>query len=201
VRGVEVDRVGGGLVSNLAPEPFASGPPHAWPRTAIEYKFSSRQEQALVDVGLMPVGCLPFGSDMVFGSVRSMQAPAKYTGVTAGAADANARLSAQVNSMLCASRFAHLLKVMGRDMVGSVRTADEIELQLNRWLQDYVNTNMESTGESRARFPLVEGKVEVRERPGKPGVYGCIMRLRPHYQLDDVSTTFHLVTEMSAPAR
>jgi type VI secretion system protein ImpD/type VI secretion system protein ImpC len=201
VRGVETDRVGGGLVTDLAPEPFASGPAYAWPRTAIEYKFSSRQEQALVDVGLMPLTALPFGSDMVFGAVRSMQAPANYTGATAAAAEANARLSAQINSMLCASRFAHLLKVMGRDMVGSFRTADEIERKLNRWLQEYVNTDIESTGESRARFPLVEGEVQVRERPGKPGVFGCIMRLRPHYQLDDVSTTFHLVTEIAAPVR
>jgi type VI secretion system protein ImpD/type VI secretion system protein ImpC len=200
VRGVETDRVGGGLVTDVAPEPFASGPPYAWPRTAIEYKLSSRQEQALVDVGLMPLSSLPFGSDMVFGAVRSMQAPASYTGATAAAAEANARLSSQVNSMLCASRFAHLLKVMGRDMVGSFRTADEIERHLNRWLQDYVNTNIDSTGESRARYPLVEGEVQVRERSGKPGVFGCVMRLRPHYQLDDVSTTFHLVTEIAAPA-
>ena len=200
VRGVEIDRVGGGLVTELTPEPFASGPPFAWPRTAIEYQLSNHQEQALVDVGMMPVAALPFGSDLVFGAVRSMQAPAHYTGATAAAAEANARLSAQVNSMLCASRFAHLLKVMGRDMVGSFRTADEIERQLNRWLQEYVNTNINSTGESRARFPLVEGEVQVRERLGKPGVFGCVMRLRPHYQLEDVSTTFHLVTEIAAPS-
>jgi type VI secretion system ImpC/EvpB family protein len=148
----------------------------------------------------MPISALPFGSDVVFGAVRSMQAPATYTGAAAAAADANARLSAQVNSMLCASRFAHLLKVMGRDMVGSFRTADEIERQLNRWLQEYVNTNINSTGESRARFPLVEGEVQVRERQGRPGVFGCVMRLRPHYQLEDVSTTFHLVTEIAAPS-
>ena len=200
VRGVETDREGGGLITDLVPEPFASGPPFAWPRTAIEYQLGNRQEQDLVDVGLMPVSALPFGADLVFGAVRSMQAPATYTGATAAAADANARLSAQVNSMLCASRFAHLLKVMGRDMVGSFKTADEIERQLNRWLQEYVNTNISSTGESRARFPLVEGEVQVRERPGRPGVYGCVMRLRPHYQLEDVSTTFHLVTEIAAPS-
>jgi predicted component of type VI protein secretion system len=86
-------------------------------------------------------------------------------------------------------------------MVGSFRTAEEIERQLNRWLQEYVNTNIDSTGESRARSPLVEGEVHVRERPGRPGVFGCIMRLRPHYQLDDVSTTFNLVTEIAAPVR
>ena len=201
VRGVEIDRVGGGLVTDLPPEPFASGPPFQWPRTAIEYNFTNQQEQALVDVGLMPVTALPFGPDMVFGAVRSMQAPASYTGATAAVAEANARLSAQINSMLCASRFAHLLKVMGRDMVGLFRTSDEIERQLNRWLQEYVNTNINNTTASRARYPLVKGEVQVRERTGKPGSFGCVMHLQPHYQLDDVSTTFHLVTEITAPGR
>lgn len=201
VRGVEVDRVGGGLVTDLPPEPFASGPPFQWPRTAIEYNLSAQQEQSLVDVGLMPVTALPFGPDMVFGAVRSMQGPSSYTGTNAAAAQASARLSAQVNSMLCASRFAHLLKVMGRDMVGSFKTSDEIERRLNLWLQNYVNTNIDNTTASRARYPLLEGEVQVRQRAGAPGSFGCVMRLRPHYQLDDVSTTFHFVTEIRAPGQ
>lgn len=200
VRGAEIDRIGGGLVTDLPAEPFASGPPHAWPRKAIEYQFNFRQEHALVDAGLLPVGVLPFGPELVFGASRSMQAPASYIGTNAAAADANARLSAQINSMLCAARFAHLLKVMGRDMVGAFRTSDEIERQLNSWLQNYVNTNINSTTDSRARFPLIEGSVQVRERLEKPGVFGCTMHLRPHYQLDDVSTAFHLVTELAAPS-
>ena len=199
VRGAEIDRVGGGLVTDLAAEPFASGPPRAWPRRPIEYQFSHQQEHALVDVGLLPLGVLPFGPELVFGASRSMQAPASYSGATAAAADANARLSAQINSMLCAARFAHLLKVMGRDMVGAFRTADEIERQLNSWLQGYINTNINSTTDSRARFPLLEGNVQVRERLEKPGAFGCIIHLRPHYQLDDVATAFHLVTELAAP--
>jgi len=200
VRGVEIDRIGGGLITNLAAEPFASGPPRAWPRQAVEYQFSFRQEQALVEVGLLPVGVLPFGPELVFGASRSMQAPANYSGASAAAAEANARLSAQINSMLCAARFAHLLKVMGRDMVGAFRTADEIERQLNSWLQGYVNTNINSTTDSRARFPLLEGNVQVRERLEKPGVFGCTIHLRPHYQLDDIATAFHLVTELAAPS-
>jgi len=199
VRGVEIDRVGGGLITNLPPEPFASGPPDDWPRTAVEYQFNHRQEHALVEVGMMPVGALPFGSDMVFGATRSMQAAPSYTGAAAASAEANARLSAQINSMLCASRFAHILKVKGRNLVGAVRTADEIERELNRWLQGYVNTNINSTGDSRARFPLVAANVEVRERPGRPGVFGCTIHLQPHYQLDDVATAFHLVTELTGP--
>jgi type VI secretion system protein ImpD/type VI secretion system protein ImpC len=102
--------------------------------------------------------------------------------------------------MLCAARFAHLLKVMGRDMVGAFRTADAIERELNAWLQGYVNTNINSTADSRARFPLIEGNVQVRERLEKPGVFGCTIHLRPHYQLDDIATAFHLVTELAAPS-
>lgn len=199
VRGAETDRVGGGLVTDVPPEPFRSGPPAAWPRTGIEFRLSDRQERALVEAGLMPVGALPYGPDMVFSAVRSMQAPASYTGATAAAAEANARLSAQINSLLCASRFAHHLKVMGRDMVGSFRTSDEIERRLTIWLREYVNTNIASTGESRARFPLIDASVQVSERPGRPGVFGCVIRLQPHYQLDDVASSFNLVTELSTP--
>lgn len=199
VRGVETDRVGGGLVTDVPSEPFASGPAPAWPRVGLEHRLTDRQERELVDVGLMPVSALPYGTELVFGAVRSLQLPASYQGVNAQAADANARLSAQVNSILCASRFAHHVKVMGRDMVGSFRTADEIQRKLNNWLQSYVNTNTTSSGDARARFPLVAGEAEVREKPGKPGVFGCIVRLQPHHQLDDVSATFSLVTEFAPP--
>lgn len=200
VRGVETDRVGGGLVTDVEPEPFDSGPGDVWPRTGVEVRLTDRQERALVEVGLMPVSALPYGPDLVFGAVRSLQLPARYQGVNAVAADANARLSAQVNSILCASRFAHLIKVMGRDMVGSFQTADEIERKLQAWLQGYVNTNVTGSGDARARFPLVAGDVQVREKPGRPGVFGCVVRLQPHYQLDDVASTFSLVTELAAPS-
>ena len=199
VRGAETNRAGGGLVTGLAPEPFASGPPEAWGRLAIEVQLTDRQERALVDFRLMPVSALPYGSEMVFGSVRSLHQPTRYAGQTAAAADANARLSAQVNSILCASRFAHHLKVMGRDMVGAFGTADAIERRLQAWLQGYVNTNTTSSGDARARFPLVAGNVEVREKPGRPGVFGCVIHLQPHHQLDDVAATFSLVTELAAP--
>ncbi|MFH5926825.1 type VI secretion system contractile sheath large subunit [Roseomonas xinghualingensis] len=198
VRGVETDRVGGGLVTDLPPEPFASGPATAWPRAGLELRLSDRQERALVNAGVMPVSALPFGPDMAFSSVRSMQAPATHTGTNAAAADANARLSAQLNSILCAARFAHHIKIMGRDMVGSFQTADAIERRLQIWLQGYVDTNISSTGDSRARYPLVAGDVQVRERAGHPGVFSCVVRLQPHYQLDDVATVFNLVTELAA---
>ncbi len=201
VRGAETDRLGGGIVTDLPDEPFESGPRDGWKRTAIEIGLTHRQERTLVDIGLMPVSALPYGQEMVFGTTRSLQMPVRHQGRTAAAADANARLSSQINSMLCASRFAHHLKVMGRDMVGSYVTADAIQRELQAWLQGYVNTNTSSGPDTRARFPLLAGDVEVRERVGRPGVFGCVIRLQPHHQLDGVAGTFSLVTELTAPAR
>lgn len=199
VRGCEVDRLGGGLVTDLAAEPFGTDMHGTWVRQSLDVALTDRQERALVDAGLMPVSALPYGRDAVFGAVRSLQSAQRYQGPNAEAANANARLSAQVNSMLCTSRFAHYVKLLGRGMVGSFRTAEEMEQQLQDWLTGYVNASLAGGAEARARYPLVNGRVTVRERPGRPGVFGCTMLLQPHFQLDDVSATFRLVTDIVAP--
>jgi type VI secretion system protein ImpD/type VI secretion system protein ImpC len=197
VRGVETDRVGGGLVTNVPLEPFHTDPDHVWVRNPVEIVLSDRQERSLLDAGLMPVSSVPFSEELVFGAVRSLQAPQRYQGPTAQVADANARLSTQINSILCASRFAHYLKMKGRHMVGSFKTADEIERFLQAWLVQYVNGNRAAAGDILARFPLVDGRVTVSELPGKPGSFGCVIQLQPHYQLDDISAGFQLVTDLS----
>jgi len=196
VRGVETDRIGGGLVESAALEPFRTDPDRVWCRPAVEIVWNDHQERALLDAGLMPLSSLPFSDELVFGAVRSLLVPPRFSGPTADAADANARLSSQINSILCASRFAHHLKMKGRHMVGSFRTADEIERQLQDWLTQYVNANVSSSGDSRARYPLVSGRVRVQEMAGRPGSFGCVVHLQPHYQLDDVAATFHLVTDL-----
>jgi type VI secretion system ImpC/EvpB family protein len=197
VRGSETDRLGGGLLTDLPDEPFASDP--HWFRPSLEIALTDRQERALADAALMPLSVLPFGQQAVFASVRSLQTPQRYAGPNATAATANARLSSQINAMLCVSRFAHCIKLRGRDLVGSFRTAEEIERSLHDWLQAYVNANTASTGDSRARHPLVAADISVREQPGRPGVFGCTALLQPHFQLDDVSATFRLVTDIAAP--
>ncbi len=199
VRGAATDYEGGGLVTGLPIEPFRTDPDRVSVRPPVDLVLSDRLEAALIEAGLMPLSALPYGEEAVFSSVKSLQAPASFMGANAAAANANARLSAQLNSMLCLSRFAHYLKVMGRDMVGSFRTAEEIEGQLQTWLTQYVNSNLSAGPEMRARYPLVAGRVNVRERPGRPGVFSCILQLQPHFQLDDVSVSFRLVTDIAAP--
>ena len=197
VRGADTDRVGGGLVTGLPVEWFGTDPPGTWPRLPLEVVLTDSQERALADAGLMPLGALPFGAELLFGVVRSLRRPDRYTGPQAEFADANARLSLQINSVLCAARFAHLLKIMARDMVGSVVTPEEMERRLEEWLNGYVNGNLSGGPESRARYPLVQGRVEVRELKGRPGAYGCTMHLQPHFQLDDVGASFSLTTEVT----
>ena len=133
--------------------------------------------------------------------MRSLYVPpgGETAGHEPGIAAANERISAQINSMLCVSRFAHYLKVMGREMVGSMMTGGEIEQRLQRWLSRYTNGSTRAGPDARALHPLVSSKVSVRERPDRPGAFGCIIHLQPHYQLDDIETTFRLVTELSAP--
>lgn len=198
VRGAETDYEGGGVVLDLPVETFGTDPGRTWVRPSVELVLTDRQERDLIEVGLMPVSALPFGEEAVFGAVGSLQEPAV---MTADAATANARISSQINSMLCVGRFAHFIKVMGRDMVGSMATPDMVERRLQKWLDGYVNANVVGGRESRAQKPLSAGRVTVAERPGRPGVFGCTVQLQPHFQLDEISATFRLVTDIAAPGR
>jgi type VI secretion system ImpC/EvpB family protein len=197
VRGSETDRLGGGLVTGLTTEPYPTDP--FWFRHSMDVALSDQQERMLIAAGLMPLSALPFGQEAVYAGVRTLHVPPRYTGPNEAAANANARFSSQLNSMLCVSRFAHYIKLMGREAVGAFRSADEIEQRLHDWLQSYVNPNLSSSGDMRARHPLAAARVTVREKPGQPGSFGCTVMLQPHFQLDDVSATFRLVTDIAAP--
>lgn len=201
LRGVDTDREGGGLVTYIPAEGFSTERERFWPRAPLDLVFNDRQERSLVDGGLMPLTGLPFSADVAFIALRSVQTPRQFQGESGEAATANARISAQFNAMLCVSRFAHYVKVIGRDMAGSFKTADEIQRRLQDWLNRYVNTNVIAGPESRARAPLMAGQVTVREQPGRPGAFGCTIFLQPHFQLDDVNASFRLTTEITAPGR
>ena len=198
VRGMERDREGGGVVLGMPIDPFGTDPAETWARFSVELSLTDSQDRELIEAGFMPLNTIPFSREAVFSAVRSLQDPKQYTG---DAATANARISAQINSILCASRFAHYLKVLGREMVGSMGTPEEVEQRLQRWLTNYVNGNVVASRDSRARQPLLSGRVEVTERPGQPGVFGCVIHLQPHFQLDNLSARFRLVTEIAAPGR
>jgi type VI secretion system protein ImpD/type VI secretion system protein ImpC len=198
MRGYDIDRDGGGVIGDLAEPLFSTDPVGGQGRPALEITLTDAQERALVAAGMLPVGTLPYGGQALLGAARSLQTAVKYAGGSGQAATANAKLSAQFNTMICVSRFAHYVKVMGRDMVGSMRTAEQIQRKLQDWLHRFTTTSA-SGPETMAKYPLRAAQVTVSDAPGKPGVYNCIIQLQPHFQLDDIAATFRLMTELAAP--
>lgn len=195
IRGAEpVWEASGGVVETLPHQRFRADPPGPPPRPPLELTLTDEQEREAAEGGLIPLCGLDALPEASFGAVPSLHKPPR---MTSDAANANQRMSAQLNSVLCVSRFAHIVKLMGRDMVGSFMAAEDVELRLQQWLNSYV-TGLAGSGDASARYPLRDARVEVRERPGRPGSYGCTIMLQPHYQLDEVGASFRLVTDLSA---
>ncbi|HUD29122.1 MAG TPA: type VI secretion system contractile sheath large subunit [Novosphingobium sp.] len=160
-------------------------------RFAVENAISEDQEMALNEQGLMVLRQLHLTGNAAFMNLPSFHRPPDYDGE---AARMNAKMGAMLNYILCVSRFAHYVKVIARDWVGKYNDAAECEKLLQRWLHTYVTGNDDSSPEMRVRYPLREGTVSVREVPGKPGSYSCDIHLRPHYQLDQITSEFRLTT-------
>ena len=107
---------------------------------------------------------------MFFGA-QTTQKPKKYDRPDA---TANARISARLPYIMATSRFAHYLKVMARDKIGSFMEAEDCERWLNRWIKNYVNTNENAGAESKAKYPAARGSVSrCRRSPGGPGAYNA----------------------------
>jgi type VI secretion system protein ImpC len=103
--------------------------------------------------------------------------------------------------ILATSRFAHFLKVIMRDKVGSFMTRSECEYFLNRWIGNYVVDPKNVGAEEKARRPLSEARVDVAEIPGKPGCYRAVAFLKPHFMLDELTVSLRLVADLPPPAK
>lgn len=193
IRGARPGLDTGGLVSGLPAVGYGTGAAET-PRAVTEVQLTDVREKELADLGFIPLCATPGAAEAAFYTTPSAQRPKAYTDPTAAA---NARLSAMLQYILCASRFAHYLKVMIRDRVGSYTTPEAIEDGLNKWLLQYVTANDNAPPETKARYPLREGKAQVREIDGKPGSYQCTVHLRPHFQLDQVSAAIRLTTQLN----
>jgi type VI secretion system protein ImpC len=163
-----------------------------------EVPITDRREKELADLGFAPlVHCK--GTDYAaFFSVQTAQKPKLYD---TDSANANARLSAQLPYLMAVSRFAHYLKAMMRDKIGSFMSRADAEIFLNRWITKYVVPDDTASPSMKARCPLREARIDVSEVPGKPGVYRAVAFLRPHFQLDELSVSLRLVAELPAPAK
>src|SRR5664279_1965202 len=192
IRGVE----GGGLVEGLPAHTFRTDEGDVALKCPTEVAVTDRREKELADQGLVPlVHCK--GTDYAaFFSVQTVNRPKLYD---KEAATANARLSAQLPYILAMSRFAHYLKVMMRDKIGSFMSRADTQRFLNQWISQYVCADDNATQSVKAQLPLREANIEVSEVAGKPGVYKAVAFLRPHFQLDELSISLRLVAELPQP--
>ena len=194
IRGVE----GGGLVQDLPVHTFKTDEGDVALKCPTEIAITDRREKELADLGFVPlVHCK--GTDYAaFFSTQTGNKPKLYD---SDAANANARLSSQLQYIMAVSRFAHYLKSMMRDKIGSFMTRKNAEDFLNRWISNYVLLDDNASQETKAKYPLREARIDVSEIPGKPGAYRAVSFLKPHFQLDELSVSLRLVAELPPPAQ
>ncbi len=193
IRGVE----GGGLVQSLPAYNYTSISGERTMQCPTQVAISDRREKELSDLGFIPlVHCK--GTDYAaFFAVQSANKPRLYN---SDQANANARLSSQLPYILATSRFAHYLKSIVRDKVGSFMSRSECEEYLQKWIMQYVVASDNAGPETKARFPLREAQIDVVEVPGFPGTYRAIAWLKPHFQLEGLSMSLRLVADLPSAA-
>lgn len=194
IRGVE----GGGLVEGLPTHTFSTDEGDVALKCPTEIAIGDRREKELSDLGFIPLVHCKGTDKAAFFATQSVQKPKKYD---RDSANANARLSAQLQYIMAISRFAHYLKSMMRDKIGAFTSRDELEKFLNRWIMNYVTEDDKASFQTKAENPLREARIEVVEVAGKPGVYKAVAFLRPHFQLDELTIAMRLVAELPKSAR
>jgi type VI secretion system protein ImpC len=194
MRGVE----GGGLVEGLPTHNFSTDEGDVAMKCPTEVPITDRREKELADLGFVPlVHCK--GTDYAaFFSVQSCQKAKTYD---TDSANANARLATQLPYIMAVSRFAHYLKAMMRDKIGSFMSREEASAFLNRWITKYVTPDDSASPATKASRPLREARIDVTEIPGKPGCYRAVAFLRPHFQLDELTVSLRLVADLPAAAK
>jgi type VI secretion system protein ImpC len=193
IRGVE----GGGKVDGLAAHAYKTGEGDVVLKCPTEVTITDRREKELSDLGFVALVNSKGSSFATFFGGQTANKPKLYN---KDAANANAQLSARLPFVLAASRFAHYIKVMMRDKVGSFQTRADVEMYLNNWIADYVLINPAASQAQKARFPLGEARVDVTEVPGKPGAYRATCFLKPHFQMEELTASIRLVAELPAAA-
>lgn len=189
IRGVE----GGGLVEDLPTHTFRTDDGEVALKCPTEVAITDRREKELSDLGFIPLVHCKNTDYAAFFAAQSAQKPLKYD---SDAANANSALSAQLQYIFSVCRIAHYLKAMMRDKIGSFASAGNVESYLNTWIGQYVVSDDSASQETKAKYPLREASVEVKEVPGKPGAYRAVAFVRPHFQLDELSVSLRLVADL-----
>lgn len=198
IRGVERDVEGRGLVTALAHDWHGPERTGVVSRGSLEVQLTESQEHALGELGFIPLLHCHGTRYAAFYSNYSLQDWRAIIPATdhQSAAAASAKLSSMLQYMFCVSRFAHYVKVLAREKVGSYASATALQSMLSSWLINYATANVGATAAAQAKYPLRDARVEVREKPGSPGAYSCRVYLQPHYQLDQLASAISLTTDL-----
>ena len=189
IRGAE----GGGKVEDLPLHLFKTDDGEIDEECPTEIGITDRREAELSNLGFLPLCHYKNTDYAVFFGGQTIQKPKQYD---LADATANAAISARLPYIMATCRFAHYLKIMARDKIGSFMEASNTETWLNQWIVRYVNGNSDAGQDLKARFPLAEALVKVEEIEGRPGSYNAIAWLRPWLQMEELTASLRLVARI-----
>jgi len=190
IRGIE----SGGSVEGLPVHTFPTDDGGVDMKCPTEIAISDRREAELAKNGFMPLIHKKNSDFAAFIGAQSLQKPAEFDNPDA---TANANLSARLPYLFAACRFAHYLKCIVRDKIGSFKERDEMQRWLNAWIMNYVDGDPVNSSETtKAKRPLSAAMVTVAEVEGNPGYYTSNFFLRPHYQLEGLTVSLRLVSRL-----
>jgi type VI secretion system protein ImpC len=190
IRGIE----SGGAVEGLPTHTFPTDDGGVDLKCPTEIAISDRREAELAKNGFMPLVYKKNSDFAAFIGAQSLQKPAEYDDPDA---TSNANLAARLPYLFATCRFAHYLKCIVRDKIGSFREAEDMQLWLQKWIMNYVDGDpAHSAEETKARKPLAGAEVIVEPVEGNPGYYTSKFFLRPHYQLEGLTVSLRLVSKL-----
>lgn len=190
IRGVE----SGGTVDGLPTHTFPTDDGGVDMKCPTEIAIGDRREAELAKNGFMPLVHRKNTDMAAFIGAQSLNQPQEFDDADA---TANSNLSARLPYMFTMCRFAHYLKCIVRDKIGSFKERDQMESWLNSWIYNYVEPNPALASDAdKARRPLAAAEVRVVENEGNPGFYDAKFSLRPHYQLEGLNVSLSLVSKL-----
>jgi type VI secretion system protein ImpC len=189
IRGAE----SGGMVEGLPCHTFNTDDGGVAMKCPTEIAITDRREAELAKNGLMPLVHWKNTDYAVFIGAQTLQKPAEYDDPDA---TANANLGARLPYLFATCRFAHYLKCIVRDKIGSFAEREDMQKFLNKWIMQYVTSDSTASQEMKARYPLAAAQVQVEEIEGNPGYYSAKFFLRPHYQLEGLTVSLRLVSKL-----
>jgi type VI secretion system protein ImpC len=190
IRGIE----SGGAVEGLPTHSFPTDDGGIDMTCPTEIGIADRREAELAKAGFMPLIHKKNSDFAAFIGAQSLHKPAVYDDPDA---TSNAALAARLPYLFATSRFAHYLKCIVRDKLGSFKDQDSMQRWLQQWILQYVDGDpAHSSEETKARRPLSAAEVIVEPVEGAPGYYSSKFFLKPHYQLEGLTVSLRLVSKL-----